>query len=606
VKRLAGVVVATVIAMGLVPAPSSAKGPAACDKPKAAANCASPDAPWWEGWSLDDPRLSQPAYTDTVVEDLTIVASDGEPLAARVLRPAVPEGTTIPAVMQLSPYLRADIAPESILPELQKHDYVARGYALIGVSLRGSGSSGGCLDYQGERDRADVDAILDTIAAQPWSNGRVGAIGLSWDGASLNAAALSGNPHLATIVPNGSITDWYLWSYLGGAPGWPVGYTFNLYGPAVVQGAFGQGVPAEQAADRGCPDLVEQIVVQEQSAVTGVRTDWWDERDLVRFVDDIHPDLAVLQVHGGLDIGVRTDQLHAWDAALRQRLDNYRLLLGSWGHLWPDTPDIPAFDNPDLEFNRHPLTGWPVILLRWFDHFLKGSETGITQLPGALLQDQLGQWHAEDALQPTRAKSVRLYPGAQGTLTAAPGDGQVAFLDNGQGVDPRGSCVYVGVGWILGCAPIDPGAAQFFRTEPFDAETRFSGITTLRVKVSHSAPHGRVGASLYVIDGDHWKPVTFGMSSLNLRDGDEHTFQPITPGEVYTHEVELMARDIVVPPGHSLGLAIGSLVDMNPRGLSGNGYAPVPSGGMTEVYLGEDTVLELSGLPGPTPLLPLE
>ena len=566
---------------------------------------------WWQGWSMDDPRLSQPIYEGVVNEELEITASDGAMLKARVLRPVTPEGVQVPTIMQLSPYLGHAIQPDLILPELQKHDYVERGYALIGVSLRGSGGSEGCVDYQGLRDQADVDQILDTIAAQPWSNGLVGAIGLSWDGTSLNAAALSGNPHLATIVPHAAITDWYKWSYIHGIPGWYVGYLFNLYAPPVVwfvTGGVGTGagVPTpEEVAGRACEGAIPPILAQVQSALTGVRNEWWDERDLVRYADQIDPDLAVLQVQGSLDIGVRPDMLHTWDARLRELLPNYRLIFGSWGHLWPDTPDIPAFDNPDVEFNRYPLNSWSVLLLRWFDHWLKDANTGITKMPGALIQDQYGEWHEEDALQASRSVPTDLYPTADGELSDSPGEGSLSFVDNGLGVDPRGACVYVGVGWILGCAPAQPQTAQFFQTAPYETETRFTGVGKVQLRLSHSAPHGRVGVSLYDINGDKWKWLTYGYSSLNLRDGNEYEFVPITPGEVFTHEVELIARDFVLPPGHRLGIAIGSQVDMNPRGLGGNGYMPVPSGGVTEIDLA-GTVIQLNRLPGSTPVIDIE
>jgi hypothetical protein len=70
--------------------------------------------------------------------------------------------------------------------------------------------------------------------------------------------------------------------------------------------------------------------------------------------------------------------------------------------------------------------------------------------------------------------------------------------------------------------------------------------------------------------------------------------------------VELMARDFVLPPGHALGVAIGSQVDFNPRGIGGNGFAPIPSGGITELHLGPDTFLELDVLPGDTRTIPLQ
>jgi hypothetical protein len=65
----------------------------------------------------------------------------------------------------------------------------------------------------------------------------------------------------------------------------------------------------------------------------------------------------------------------------------------------------------------------------------------------------------------------------------------------------------------------------------------------------------------------------------------------------------VIARDFVLLPGHQLGIAIGSQVDMNPKGLGGNGFAPIPSGGVTELELGPETVVELDLLPGKTPLI---
>ncbi|HYI46677.1 MAG TPA: CocE/NonD family hydrolase [Actinomycetota bacterium] len=598
-------IILTCVLAGSIGGASMAGEPAKRPCKKKSQTCEAPRPSWWEGWSMEDPRLSQPTYEETVVQDIEIFADDGERLNARVLRPSLPDDVRIPAIMQLSPYLGSDIAPESILPELQKHDYVQRGYALVGVSLRGSGGSGGCVDYQGARDTADVDAILDAIAAQPWSNGKVGGIGLSWDGTSLNSAALTGNEHLTTIVPAAAITDWYKWSFMKGVPVWIVGHTYNIYAPPTVQAAFGRGVPPADAADRACPTAIDSIVVQEESALTGVRNDWWDERDMGRLVDQIDPDLSVLQVQGSLDLGVRPDQLHTWDPALRERLPNYRLLMGSWGHLWPDTPDIPAFSNPDVEFNRHPLNSWSVILLRWFDQWLKGTDTGIMAMPGALIQDNLGQWHEEDSLRPSRSTPIRLYPGAGGALTSTPASASASFIDDGQGVDPRGSCIYVGVGWLVGCAPARTPNAQFFTTPPYEVETRFSGIPKVDLRLSHSQVHGRVGVTLYDVNGDHWKPLTYAISSLNLRDGNQHEFVPVVPGEFFSHQIEFMARDFVLPAGHRLGLAIGSQVDMNPRGISGNGFAPTPSGGTTELELGEGTVLELNLLPETTRLIPI-
>ena len=67
----------------------------------------------------------------------------------------------------------------------------------------------------------------------------------------------------------------------------------------------------------------------------------------------------------------------------------------------------------------------------------------------------------------------------------------------------------------------------------------------------------------------------------------------------------MQARDMVLAPGHRLGVAIGSQVGRNPMGVGGNGYFAPPSGGITDVLLGASTEIVLPKLPGPTPVFPV-
>lgn len=556
---------------------------------------------------MDDPRLSQPVYADEVFEPIEIVADDGVKLNAAVLRPVVPPGTRVPTIMRLSPYLPNELKPKDVLPNgVKDQQYVARGYALAAVTLRGFGSSGGCVDYQGDRDRADVNSILNAIATQPWSNGKVGAMGLSWEGTSLAAAATSGNPHLATIVPAAANVDWYTWSFLDGIPAWYQGYTFSAYAGPAVWTAFGPGPSLARASTLDCPTAIpESIAVGAMSDVEGERNEWWDERDQTRYLDDIDPNLAVLHVQGARDDGVRPDNLNRWDRELRDRLPNYRLVFGDWTHLWPDTPNVQAFENPDLEFNKYPLESWNVMLLRWFDRWLKGRDTGIEEMPRALLQDNRGAWHGEDGLEPSRATTRRLFPNEGGALAVSEEAGIASFVDNGENVDPRGTCVWYAVGLLVGCAPVDQPNARLFKSEPTDTERRFSGIARMHLHLTHSVPRGQVGVTLYEVDRNTWTPLTYGFASYGLRES-AYEAKPVEPGVPFEQTVTVLARDFVIRPGNSLGIAIGSQVGRYPRGLGGNGYFPLPSGGQTDILMGPGSFLEIQELDTPTQVLPLK
>lgn len=584
------VVLITVIAAVLVPIAGPSRGAAPA---------------WWEGWSMADPQLSQPVHAERIVEPVEIVADDGVRLNALVVRPKVPEGVKVPAIVELSPYHPNTITEAVVQRELQLERYVERGYALVAVSLRGTGSSGGCIDFQGKRDRADIDAIVDTLAGQPWSNGKVGGIGLSWEGTALNAAVVSGNPRLATVVPVASNTDWYLWSYMQGVPAWYWGYVFNLYaGPAVA--AVVGGVPEPTVlADRACDTTFVSVAEQVQTAVTGLRDPWWDERDLRPLVEQAHENLAVLQVAGARDEGVRADNLHSWDRAMRAHLPNYRLIHGDWTHNWPDTPNLLGANTYELEANRYPMTTWNVLLLRWFDRWLKDKPTRIEEMPRALLQDHEGRWHGEDGLEPSRGRRVRLYPRPDNGLGPEPVEGSLAFIDDGLGLDPRGTCIYAAAGLFFGCVNATHPNGLWFETGPVDRETRYSGVVKATLELDHTAPRGTVGVTLYDISkASVWTPMTYGIAALHVTD-DLYRTQTITPGVPFTKTVEVMVRDIVLRPGHALGVSIGTQVGRNQKGLTGNGYGPVPSMGLTTVHLGEGTHIELNELQGPTPIIPL-
>src|SRR4030042_745079 len=62
-------------------------------------------------------------------------------------------------------------------------DYlVSRGYAHVIVDCRGTGTSEGVFGFHAA-DAPDLYDLVEWIAAQPWCNGNVGTIGISWFGA---------------------------------------------------------------------------------------------------------------------------------------------------------------------------------------------------------------------------------------------------------------------------------------------------------------------------------------------------------------------------------------------------------------------------------------
>ena len=126
----------------------------------------------------------------TTLENEWITLSDGTRLAARIWMPEDAEGEPVPAVLEYLPYRKRDgtcLRDESTYPI-----FASAGIAGVRVDIRGSGESDGVIDGEyTSRELSDACEVIAWIAKQPWSNGNVGMMGISWGGFNcLQVAAL--------------------------------------------------------------------------------------------------------------------------------------------------------------------------------------------------------------------------------------------------------------------------------------------------------------------------------------------------------------------------------------------------------------------------------
>jgi putative CocE/NonD family hydrolase len=113
----------------------------------------------------------------------TIPMPDGVMLAATLYMPAdLRPGERVPALLEYLPYRKDDdTAPD----DYGKHAYFARhGYVGARIDIRGFGNSGGATttrEYSAQ-EQEDGEHVIAWLARQPWSNGNVGMLGISWGG----------------------------------------------------------------------------------------------------------------------------------------------------------------------------------------------------------------------------------------------------------------------------------------------------------------------------------------------------------------------------------------------------------------------------------------
>lgn len=131
----------------------------------------------------------------------------------------------VPTILILTPYYRrfalAPGAPEGIeaTPGVARWRdlFVPRGYALVAVDVRGTGASFGTRDsFRSPRERDDYGQIAEWIVAQPWSDGRIGATGISYVGAACDFLASTGHPSVRAIAPLSAVWDTYADHYYPG------------------------------------------------------------------------------------------------------------------------------------------------------------------------------------------------------------------------------------------------------------------------------------------------------------------------------------------------------------------------------------------------------
>ena len=275
--------------------------------------------------------------------------------------------------------------------------FVSRGYAVVIVDIRGSGASFGFRDsFRSPKEREDAYEIADWIVAQPWSDGRIGATGISYLGAASDFLASTAHPAVKAIAPLFAVWDTYLDNYYPGGvlltnlaavyDRLMVGLDhdqrdvlkeFSYYsdpnyrGPHPVDddkdGSLCRTAVAEHAANFRMPDFMRKLEFRNDRQASPVTS------------ADISPstrspttrtDVAVLSVSGWMDgAGYANGTISRF---LTMPNENKYLLLGPWDHgARINVSTWRAGELPEFDLFAE--------VLRFFDEHLAGRDTGLRE-----------------------------------------------------------------------------------------------------------------------------------------------------------------------------------------------------------------------------------
>ena len=147
-------------------------------------------------------NLSHPIHNMVRDDDVAVPMRDGINLFADVHRPGEPG--RYPVLVAASPYPRQIQnlgAPAGFIEAGASDFFVPRGYVHVIANCRGTSGSGGTFGFFDGQERRDMHDLVEWAAEQPWSDGNVGMIGISYFAGTQMEAAVERPPHLKAIMP---------------------------------------------------------------------------------------------------------------------------------------------------------------------------------------------------------------------------------------------------------------------------------------------------------------------------------------------------------------------------------------------------------------------
>ncbi|HYH28258.1 MAG TPA: CocE/NonD family hydrolase [Actinomycetota bacterium] len=388
-----------------------------------------------------------------------------------------------------------------------KGNIFQQGYAWVQVDSRGYGVSGGCNDYGGPGEQMDAAAAVEWAAEQPWSNGKVGMWGKSYD-AWTQVMALKMNPTaLEAVVVQSPIIDGYGIAYVNG-----VHHDALWYATTGLYQLYDYGPPGPDQL--GNPNVVYSLVGNSdrcwEKQHTYIAAGWdrdglpsaeyWRQRDL-RPAASRNDDVAVLFSHGFNDINTKPDQIFPVYEPLNDLpKSNHRAWFGEWAHYRGN------------EANHTGRGGFLLEALDWFDHYLRGKPFayGVNEKNVVEVQDQEGSWRTEAQYPPADVNEVSM-PIRSGSYTD----------NNSQSAD----------------------AGYWTFSQPLEHDLRIAGEPEVTMTADVTAPWGNVIVVLYDHSGSEAKEINRGAFRF---EGDG----PVT--------FKLHPRDHIVRAGHRLAVHVTS------------------------------------------------
>ncbi len=565
---------------------------------------------------------AEPPFEVVTRGNVMVPMRDGVKLATDVYLPGrngVAVDGRFPVVLARTPYGKragmSGCAPEH---------YIPLGYVVVRQDTRGRGGSEGIWHWMTDA-RDDGYDTIEWIAAQPWSDGKIGMVGCSYVGATQHLAAMGRPPHLTTIIPQDpSINHGIGATIYGGAfrlRVWDWIFDNAASGSRQARDPALKATLTQHSEDRrhylmnlplrrGLTPL--RLAPEYEDMLLDMMShrkndEYWRFSNVIEYVDE-HKDIPVFLIGGWYDL-FSSGTTETYMALKRTVKGPVHLIMGPWIHHMNGRTHGQVDFGPDAVVDMTPARQ------AWYDRWLKGIEGGFGKeapfrTPVRMFVMGTGDGHktesgklyhggywrdAADYPLP-EAKSTEYYLHRDGSLaTAKPSEEKSSTMfefDPKHPVPTVGGCTccarkimtdgawnqWGGEHTWIWPVPLPLSARNdvvVFMTPPLEQDTEIIGPIRVKLWASSSAVDTDFTAKLidvYPSSSDF--PAGFdlimgdGIIRARFRESDkEEKF--MTPGEVYEFDIKLDPCCNVFKKGHRIRVDVSSSnfprFDVNPN-----------------------------------------
>ena len=514
-----------------------------------------------------------------VLENEWIPLSDGRRLSARIWMPDSAHKKPAPAILEYLPYRKRDGTAQR--DESTYPSFARAGYVGVRVDISGTGESDGDWDDEySARELADGCEIIEWIASQPWCDGNLGMMGISWGGFnSLQIAALQPEA-LKAVISIGTTVDRYNDDihYKNGC----LLYS-NFFWSSTMLCYASRPPDPELVGDKWREIWLNRLKTQPFPLATWLanqrKNDYWKHGSISENYENVK--IPALLISGWADGYINAPPAGA------THLVNSKAINGPWIHKYPHF----AWPKPRVDFLGEAIA--------WWDKWLKGKDNGVERLPAYrayILEDarpllkyefQPGRWVAEQTLPAPETRSRYYYLAPNRQLLDIPGRSRQKTLSSPQ--DCGSGCgeffPLKADGEMAGDQRHDDSGSLVFDSGKLQQPIEILGRPKLRLKLAIDKPLGNIAVRLNDIHpSGEVSRVSWGALNLAHRNGNESP-EPMVPGRTVAIEIELNECGYRFMRGHKMRVAISTAYWPM--------IMPPPERVTATINLGQDAFIEL-------------